>query len=159
MRRTDTPVRVISAPPDRVVAALTDSDALAGPAYAIGFRLRRAPAISLTAPGDSAARAINSESDRAGVPHYVTFEVGGKRSRRVPATLSSAPAMCHTATRSATQAPGCFSCLPPAASRTGQGDSDPALSRALPRPTVRCPMPDEERMMAAQAAAGCAPVG
>jgi uncharacterized protein YndB with AHSA1/START domain len=32
MSRTDTAVRVISASPDRVFAALTDSDALAGPA-------------------------------------------------------------------------------------------------------------------------------
>jgi uncharacterized protein YndB with AHSA1/START domain len=32
MSRTDTAIRVISAPPDRVVAALTDPDALAGPA-------------------------------------------------------------------------------------------------------------------------------
>jgi uncharacterized protein YndB with AHSA1/START domain len=32
MSRTDTAVRVISAPPDRVFAALTDLDALAGPA-------------------------------------------------------------------------------------------------------------------------------
>src|SRR5688572_20551350 len=31
MGRTDTAVRVISAPPDRVYAALTDPDALAGP--------------------------------------------------------------------------------------------------------------------------------
>ena len=32
MSRTDTAVRVISASPDRVFAALTDPDALAGPA-------------------------------------------------------------------------------------------------------------------------------
>jgi uncharacterized protein YndB with AHSA1/START domain len=32
MSRTDTAVRVISAVPDRVFAALTDPDALAGPA-------------------------------------------------------------------------------------------------------------------------------
>src|SRR5688500_10490444 len=33
MGRTDTAVRVISASPDRVFAALTDPDALAGPAW------------------------------------------------------------------------------------------------------------------------------
>jgi uncharacterized protein YndB with AHSA1/START domain len=32
MSRTDTAVRVISASPDRVFAALTDADALVGPA-------------------------------------------------------------------------------------------------------------------------------
>ena len=35
--------------------------------------------------------------------------------------------------------------------------SDPARSRTLP--PADHPMPDEEQMMAAQAAAGCAPVG
>ena len=35
--------------------------------------------------------------------------------------------------------------------------SDPARSRTLP--PADHPMPDEEQMIAAQAAAGCAPVG
>jgi hypothetical protein len=35
--------------------------------------------------------------------------------------------------------------------------SDPARSRTLPPPDH--PMPDEQQMTAAQAAAGCAPVG
>jgi uncharacterized protein YndB with AHSA1/START domain len=33
MSRTDTAIRVISAPPDRVYSALTDPDALPGPAW------------------------------------------------------------------------------------------------------------------------------
>ena len=70
----------------------------------------------------------------------VTFEVGEKRSRRVLATLSSARAMSHTATRSAAQAPGWSSCLPRAASRIWSGRQATRLPAARsPRLTIRCP--------------------
>ena len=71
--------------------------------------------------------------------------------------MSSARAMSHTATRSATQAPGLFMLTPGGFEDLVRATSDPAHSRTLP--PADHPMPDEEQMMAAQGAAGCAPVG
>lgn len=71
-------------------------------------------------PGVEAPLHVHRKEDEAFwvLEGGMTFEVGGKRSRRAPATLSSARAISHTATRSATPARGCSSCLPRAASRT-----------------------------------------
>ena len=97
---------------------------------------------------DEASRVLEGE---------VTFEVGGRTIRRAPATLVR-PARHPPSLRGGRGWLPNALCPHPRRLR-GSGQSDERSGPHRPLPPADHPMPDEEQMMAAQAAAGCNPVG
>jgi quercetin dioxygenase-like cupin family protein len=87
----------------------------------------------------------------------VTFEVGGKTIQAGAGDFVFGPRdVPHRYTVGDTGSRMLFMLTPGGFEDLVRATSDPARSRTLP--PADHPMPDEERMMSAQAAAGCAPV-
>jgi len=111
-------------------------------------------------PGVEAPRHVHHREDEAFwvLEGRVTFEVGGKTIEASAGDFVFGPRdVPHRYKVGDAGSRMLFILTPGGFEDLVKATSDPARSRTLPPPDH--PMPDEEQMMAAQAAAGCALVG
>jgi quercetin dioxygenase-like cupin family protein len=111
-------------------------------------------------PGVEAPLHVHHKEDEAFwvLEGDVTFEVGGKTIQAGAGDFVFGPRdVPHRYSVGDTGSRMLFMLTPGGFEDLVRATSDPARSRTLP--PADHPMPDEEQMMAAQAAAGCAPVG